>query len=431
MPYGSAHAFEFRYQAEVTMGTIVDATWADGIVVEALDVSWDGDKRQVVPDTNYRQRPLATRPNVMGLATGECPNFSYYLRGRSTAVADDARATITSPDFPAAQWLQNAWGGVRLGYRTVLASGSAAAPVVEAGDGTQFAAGDWGFFHDTGTDATRGYLRKIESISTDTFTMWSGHDLPFTPANNDVLGAVIQCYPHRSILVNQAHASHLVHSFYFAGELADDVKQALGVKLNLASIEGIAAGEAGKLVFTGLSAAVTKEGLTAATYETPISNAPLTTATGDDTIVYISAVGSALATVEAQSITITPGIASVPVPCVGGVNGRSGYTLDQGSADSTMADIVVDYSDDWSTGFLAGTRYQILVQVGTTAGSAYGIFMANCELVEDPGRGDETDLSTSRLKFRALESAISTAATGADLEKVRAKIEILFTCALS
>lgn len=430
MAYGSAHAFEFRYQPESTFGTIVDTTWADGIVVEAINVNWDGDKRGVIANENYRQRPFATRAMVQALAVGEL-GFEYYLRGRATAVADDARATITSPDFPAAQWMQNAWGGIRLGYRTVCSGGSATQPQVEAGDGAQYAAGDWGFFYDTGTDATRGYLRKIESISVDTFTLWAGHDLPFTPAASDVIGAVIQAYPHRSRIVNQAHASHLTHSFYMAGELADDVRQAAGCKLNLTGIEGIAAGEAGKLVFSVLAADIDKEGLTATAYETPISNAPVVTSTGDDTLVYISAVGAALAAVEAQTVSINPGIRSQPVPCVGGLNGRSGYTIDQGGADETTIDIVVDYTDDWAVGFLAETRYQILIQVGTTAGSAYGFFFANCELMEDPGRGTETDLSTSRLKFRALESAISTAATGDDLEKVRAKMEILWTCALS
>jgi hypothetical protein len=185
------------------------------------------------------------------------------------------------------------------------------------------------------------------------------------------------------------------------------------------------------MAFSGMVAQVVKEGLTAPTAADPLGDAPLAVATGDDTIVSISVVGATLATVEAQSITVTPGIASQPVPQIGGVEGRSGYTIAADSSDSTMIEVVVDFDLDWSTGFLAGTRYQILIQVGTVAGRAYGIFAANCELVEDPSRGEATDLATSVLKFRCLESAVSTAATGDELERVRAKIEILWSCALS
>ncbi|MGL5912292.1 MAG: hypothetical protein ACRCZP_19965 [Phycicoccus sp.] len=429
MAYGSGREHTVLYQNESTFGT-VPAAWSSGITFLAVDPQLGTMTRGVIPNDNYRQRIFATRPMVLSLANGEL-SFGVYMHGRSTAVADDARATITSPNFPIGHFLQNAWGGIRLGYRTVVASGTAAAPVVEAGDGTQYEAGDWVFAHDTGTDATRGYFRKIASISTDTLTMWAGHDLPFTPATSDVFGAVIQAYPHRQRMVNQAHASHLTQSFLHFGELSEDVQQGAGVKLNLTSIEGLGAGEAGIMKFTGLVAQVTKEGLAAPTAADPLGDAPLATATGDDTLVYISAVGATLATVEAQSVTVTPGFASQPVPCVGGVEGRSGYTIDGGSIDAAMIEITVDFDLDWSTGFLAGTRYQILIQVGTVAGRAYGIFAANCELVEDPGRGEATDLAVSVLKFRCLESAVSTAATGDALEKVRAKLELLFSCALS
>lgn len=429
MAYGSGREHTVLYQNESTFGT-VPAAWSSGITFLAVDPQLGTMTRGVIPNDNYRQRIFATRPMVLSLANGEL-SFGVYMHGRSTAVADDARATITSPNFPIGHFLQNAWGGIRLGYRTVVASGSAAAPVVEAGDGAQYEAGDWVFAHDTGTDATRGYFRKVASISTDTFTMWAGHDLPFTPAANDVLGAVISAYPHRQRMVNQAHASHLTQSFLHFGELAEDVQQGAGVKLNLTSIEGLGAGEAGIMKFTGLVAQVTKEGLTAPTAADPLGDSPLATATGDDTIVSISAVGATLATVEAQSVTVTPGFASQPVPCVGGVEGRSGYTIDGGSIDATMIEITVDFDSEWSTGFLAGTRYQILIQVGTVAGRAYGIFAANCELMEDPGRGEATDLAVSVLKFRCLESAVATAATGDALEKVRAKLELLFSCALS
>lgn len=427
MSYGSAREHELRYQLETTFGFVVDATWAAGVTFLAIDPKFREMTRLSIANENYRQRDLATRPMVRSLATGEC-SFGMYLHGRSTVVADDARATISSPEFPLARMLSNAWGGVRLGYRSLVASGTTAAPVVEAGDGAQFEAGDWVFAYDESVDATRGYFRKVLSISTDTFTMWPGHLLPTADAN-DVLGAVISIYPHAPRMKNQAHASHFTHSLWHQGELAEDVQQAEGVKLNLTGIDGLMSGEDGVVQFTGLSARVTKTGLTAATPADPLGDAPLATATGVDTIVSISAVGATLATVEAQAVSVSPGILSRPVDCVGGINGRSGYTLDWGTVDATSVEIAVDFDADWAIGWAAGTRYQVLIQVGTIAGEAYGIAMLNCELVEDPGGGDADGLVTSVLKFRALEPTNATAATGDALQKVRAKAEILLSCA--
>ena len=430
MAYGNAREHELRYQVDSgAFATVVDATWVNGIPFLAVAPDMGSMIRSVAPNDNYRTRIFGTHPMVPSLATGEL-TFGVYLHGRSTAVADDARATITSPDFPIAAFLSNAWGGIRLGFRTTVASGTTASPVVEAADGAEYEAGDWVFAHDTSSDATRGFFRKIASISTDTLTMWAGHTLPTADAA-DVLGAVISAYPHRSRMVNPEHASHVLHSFFHAGELAEDCQQAEGVKLNLTAIEGLAAGEPGMLQFQGMAARVVKEGLTAPAAEDPIGDAPLPTSTDNDTIFSVSAVGAALATIQVQSCTVTPGFASQPIPCLGGVNGRSGYTLVADSGDAPMIEMVTHFDSSWSIGFLAGTRYQVLIQVGTEAGEAYGIFAANCELVEDPTRGDATDLATSVLKFRPLESAISTAATGDALEKVRAKLEILFSCALA
>lgn len=419
---------EVRYQAEVTFGTIVDADWSDGQPFLAIDPSSEELRGQTVDNMNYRQRALATRAKVLGLENGSC-SFKIYWHGRATVVADDARATITSPNFPAAHFLQNAWGGVRLGYRTVVASGTTTAPVVEAGDGAQYEAADWVFAIDVSVDTTRGYFRKVASISTDTFTMWSGHPIPFTPAASDIFGAVIQCYPHVDIIKNPAHASHITHSFMFMGDDSDDLQQGVGVKLNLVAIEGTNAGELPMLSFEGMVAEVDNEGIAQPTAGTPVGDAPLVVSIGDDTIVSLSAVGSPLATIAPQSVSFGTGLASQPVPCVGGVQGRSGHTLAQGTADEITVELVVPYDDAWNTAYAAGTRYQLLYQVGTQPGRAVAKFFANLELVEDPQRTVSTDLTTTTLRLRALESEASTAATGDALEKVRAKCEILFSCA--
>lgn len=420
---------EVRYQNETTFATL-PAAWSSGTPFLAIDPNSEGLKQDTVENANYRQRALATRAKVLALANGTC-SFKCYAHGRSTAVTSGSRATITSPNFHLAHFLQNAWGGIRLGYRTTIASGTAAAPVVAAAAGANYAAGDWVFFIDISVDTTRGYFRKIASISTDTFTMWAGHDLPATPAASDIMGAVIQAYPHVDVIKNPAHASHLTQSFLFMGDDSDDAQQGVGVKLNLTAEEGYGAGEMPTMTFEGMSTELTNEAITQPSAGTPIGDAPLVTSTGDDTIVSFSAVGATLATITPQSITITPGIASQPIPAVGGVQGRSGYTLAQSSADEVMVEMVVAYDDAYASAFAAGTRYQLLVQVGTQPGRAIGRFFANLEIAEDPARTVSTDLTTTTLKLRALESDVATAATGDNLEKVRAKTEWLFSCATS
>lgn len=410
-------------------GVIEYPDWdADGVAFLCVEPDISGMKRATIPNANYKTRVLETRPRVHSLANG-ANGFGVYAHGRSEPVADAARATITSPAYPIADFLRNAWGGMRLGWSTLFASGSASAPVITAAAGAEYLAGDWIFAIDVSADATRGYFRKIASIAVDTLTMWPGHALPFTPAAGDVLGAVIQAYPHRSVLVNRQHADHITQAFLHSGEIADDVQEAIGVKLNLASIEGIAAGEAGILKFEGLAAQVRKEGLTAPTPSDPLGDAPLATSTGTDTLVWVSEVGSALALAEPQSVTVTPGIMSQPVLAVGGVEGRVGYTLAADSADAPMIEMVFDYDDVWSQGFVDNTRYQVLIQVGTIPGEAYAVAAMEMIIDEDPERTAATDLSVMTVKFRCLESTIATAATGDAFERVRSKVELLFSCA--
>lgn len=418
---------EVRYQNEVTFGVLVDADWSDGIAFLAIDPSSEGMQQSTLDNMNYRQTALATRPKVLSLANGTC-SFKIYMHGSSAVVADDARATVTSPRFPIGDFIRNAWGGQRLGYRTTVGSGTTAAPVVETGDGAEFLAGDWGFFVDVSTDTTRGYFRKIASISTDTLTMWAGHLLPAAPAAGDILGAVISYYPHVDIIKNPAHASHLTQSFLFMGDDSDDAQQGVGVKLNLTAEEGYNAGEMPTLTFEGMVTQIVNEGLSQPTAGTPLGDAPLVTGTGDDTIVSFSAVGASLATITPQSITPTPSIASQPIPSPGGLEGRAGYTLAQDSADGVTVEMVVPYDDAWATAFAAGTRYQLLIQVGTQPGRAVGRWFPNLEIYEDPARTVSTDLTTTTLKLRALESEVSTAATGDALIRVRSKTEILFSC---
>lgn len=429
MPYGSGADREMRYQVEPStdFGELPGA-WSGGTPFECEDYQVEGMQQSSIENLNMRQRPMGTREKVLSLANGAIA-FKVPMHGRATGAAEGARATMTTPREPIVDFMQCAWGGVRLGFCTGLASGTAAAPVVDAADGAEYEPGDWGFFIDATTG--EGEFRKIESLSTDTIAFYGGQTLSFTPAAADTLGAVIQLYPHSRVLVNPRHADHTTLSFLDFGDLADDARQALGTKLNLTSIEGLAPGEAGKLVFEGMVTQIDNDGVTPPAAGVPLENIPLATSTGNDTYVYVSPVGSPLAAVEAQGFTITPGIASQFIPGVNGLEGRHGYALVQASADAMMVEVTVDYDDAWMAAWHARTRYQVLLQVGSTAGEAYGWFFGECEITEDPQRTTTTDLATTTLKLRPLETTVATAATGSALERVRAKGEFLMSVAVA
>src|SRR5688500_3869191 len=140
----SGHERVAFYFEEMTFGT-APADWdASGIPFLCVDPQVEGLQREMLENANYRQRALASYPLVKSIKNGAIA-FGVYARGSGTVAAEDSNATT----FALAQFIKNAWGGIRLGYATGIASGSAAAPVVDAGEGAEYLAGDFGFFYDT------------------------------------------------------------------------------------------------------------------------------------------------------------------------------------------------------------------------------------------------------------------------------------------
>lgn len=420
MAYGSGHERTVVLFTETTFGQ-PPADWsASGTAFLCIEPNFEGVQQGSIENENYRLRALATREKVPALRNGQV-SFGVYATGRGgNSVAEGSQATT---DYLAAL-MQSAWGGVTLGYRANIAAGSTATSVnVAAGTGGNFPDGSALFLCDA-SDSNRGRFVVVLDRSTDALALKVA--CPFgSPDAADTGGAVITSYFNTDALVAQSDADYTTLSLIAFGELSDDVVQVSGCKPNLTAIEGIAPGEAPVLRFEVLCATHDNEGVTAPTgFTDPAGLAPVVTATGSDTYVSIAAYGTEeLVDVEAQAVTITPGVVSQPVPCVGGVEGRSGYTLT--GFDDTMLEIVVDYDDSWMTAWESRTQYHVMVQIGATAGTAVGWYAPRVELAEDPQRTVSTDMATTTLKFRCLEDTATTADSGNQLEMFRSKLLFL------
>lgn len=419
MAYGSAHVRTVILQEETTFGT-APAGWNDGsggLAFLCIEPNVESVGQTAIENQNYRQRSLATREMVHGLRNCTM-SFGVYAHGRGgSAVLEAASATTDYQD----NLMENAWGGSLLGLHANLEAGSTTTVLnVAAGQGASLLAGSALFICDAG-DSNRGRFVVVGSRSTDALTLKIAAPAAAIAAA-DTGGAVITSYFDTDALKNQNDAGYITHCFFVRGELADDNQEVRGCKLNLTAIEGLTPGEAPILRFEALCATHDNEGLTAPTgYTDPEGDAPIVTATGSDTFVSIVAYGTpTMVDVECQGFTITPGVISQPVPCLGGVEGRSGYTMT--GFDATMIEVVLDYDDAWAIGWEAGTTYHVLVQVGSTAGTAIGWYAPRCEIMEDPKRTVSTDMASVTIKFRCLEDSSTTVATGNQLELYRSKL---------
>lgn len=390
------------------------ADWsASGTAFYCVEPNFEGVQQGSVPNQNYTQRPNERHTVVQSLRNCQV-SFGVYAHGRGgSGIAEGSSATS---DYQASL-MQNAWGGVRLGLHANIEAGSTATIVnVGAGQGASLLAGSVLFMCDT-SDGSRGRFVVVGSRSTDALTLKT--DVPFgAPAATDTGGAVVTSYCQTAALISPSHADYLTHSLLDFGELADDIREVSGCKLNLTAIEGTNSGESPLLRFEVLCATHDNEGLTAPTLAAPVGEAQLVVGQGEDTFVMLAEYGtSAMAAVVPQSISIVPGFKSQPVPGVGGVEGRLGYTMVP--TEDTTITLVVDFDDSWATAWENGTQYHLLYQVGTEAGVAIGWYAPRMEIVEDPMRTVSTDMTTMTIKFRCLEDDASTTVTGAQLDLFR------------
>lgn len=428
MAYGAANERTCFYFQETTFAT-APADWsASGIAFLCVNPDTSGVKQNGVPNNNVRQRALATRPLVRSIKSEGTFSFDLYHHGRGgSLVAEGSNATT----FFIADLLRNAMGGRSLGRRSGIAGGTTAIPNVDAGQGTGWWPGAVGFACDA-SDTSRGFFVVVDSVSTDALTLQ--FTMPFTPdAAADTLGAVVCNYYDTDGLANRADANYFTHAFFFSGDVADDNVQLLGCKLNMTGVEGTAPGEEPTFKLSGMAATFTGSGLSAPTPSAaPVGDAPLVAATGANTFVRIgtfTTLPCALTLYDAQNVKITTGVSSSQTKILGGTEGVAGYHLT--GLDDVFIEFDVDHDDQWLIDYEAGVIKRVLIQIGTTAGTAIGYYAPYCEIVESPVRGDNDNVAVTKVKLRCLENHGTTVATGDNLEQYRSKIQFLHSAPIA
>lgn len=390
----------------------------DATVVEflAIEVTVDGLGEGTVPNLHHRRRALATPTHLPALRSGSGWGFKLYLSGSQVTTANDsAAATFILPEM-----LENAWGGLHLGFASLVVAASTTVPEITVGQGVNHPAGAFIF----GIDANGvGEFLAVDSVTGDVLTLR-------TTAANPVasVGAVIANFPHTRALPDGTHPSNTTHAFYVRGEDAGDNYEILGGKLNATGIESNGPGEDAKFIFEGMhtnfnSHAVTRRALTG----TPQGPAgPVVGRSG--TAIRVAPLGTpAMSVLNAHTFTFASGITATQVPGVGGQQGVLRYAYTPG--DETIVEVVVDYDKQQIADFEAQQYFHVMIQVGDVQSDAWGIYLARCILLDDPGRVGTSDQTTMTLRFQAQEFEGTTHTEGTtNFELERARFSVL-TCA--
>jgi hypothetical protein len=84
-------------------------------------------------------------------------------------------------------------------------------------------------------------------------------------------------------------------------------------------------------------------------------------------------------------------------------------------------EIIVPYDNAYDTAFEAQTKYHFMMQVGTTATTAWGLYCARMKFAAKPKRVDEGGITGHKLSFVCMEDTASTSGlTGDNIDKRRA-----------
>ncbi len=378
------------YVVESTFAT-GPADWdATGTEVYTIGPDPAGAAHALVDNENYNQTHLGMHGKLRGLKNCEVAFGSMYLHGSPATASETAPAV----SIPLTALLKCAWGGEKLCYAGGIASGTASSLVMEAGEGANYTAGDWGFALDA-TDS-EGNFFIIDSISTDTMTL-TDTTLDFTPdaGGADTVHAVAVCYPHGEALREHDSSSHTTISVFMKGEHAEDLYEFVGCKLD-ATIGDIVAGEPTKLETNLLVTDWDNDGLSAPSLSTtPAGEAPGLPGTGDDTYVYLEDKGTALASVNCYAFTPSLGLKWERVTGPNGTEGVHGH-IATGIGESTLT-MIVPYDDQYQAKFEADTRSHALVQVGSGT-SAWGLYLPDLEM-KCPVRVDQNGVTAIQLEF--------------------------------
>lgn len=394
------------------------ADWStNGTYFLATEIDYSGLTRASVENLNNRKRVRAKHKNILTRRNGAC-SFAPYWHGKATHATEGAAATT----FHLSTLCKSALGGEDLGFGIGFSGGTASAPEVDSDPG--FAVGDFIFAYDAST--ARGEVYRIVAIDAGPpVVLTLDRDLHMTPDAADRAYSVIDCFIDDSVTTDYSNSANTTLWLRMQGEHAEDVYTAKGCKPSL-TIDPIGAGTPCRLKFDCMVTTFAHETETAEDFSAATVNgeAPQVAGLADQTIVKLAAVGSPLVEVDALgSVTVVPGVGYSMVEGPNGFEGVHGF-VDTG--DDTTVEVMVPFDDDYATAFHAQTLYHMLIQVGVGT-SAVFIYLPALELASFPGRGDEGNITSSSLSFRALENTTSPGGlTGSNLRKFRSPMHIGF-----
>ena len=402
------------------------ADWSsNGIYCHATEVDVTGLKRAVIENKNIRRSLRRHKhKNILGLRSAESTiGLSFYAHSSPSHAAEAAAATT----FHLSTLVKCALGGMDLGYAIGLdSSGAEGADEIELDSDPGYAVGDALFVYDT--SATRGEFYITNAIAAGPpVTISLDRDLHFAvdAGGADRTYAVIDCWIDDEVTTDRASSDHTTLWVRAQGDTAEDVYTAKGVKLQLGQIS-ITAGEPVKLPMEGLVVTHTHETDTAEDFSaaTIYGSAGVVPGISDQTLCKIAANGSPLANADFYgTITIDFGVKYEQLIGPNGWDGVHGYT---DTGDETTIELMVDFDDDWTTGFHAQTTYALMIQIGVGT-DAIGFYFPRLELSAMPTREDVNNLTCSKLTFRALGGTANTTGLSAvNARKLNAPAHLFF-----
>lgn len=386
-----------------------------------------GLKRAYVDDEIITTRASDTRAKLRGLRSGAQAGLAPYMAGQTSGHA--AAGAAGAQDL-LGMVMATAWGGQNISGGATIAAGTSAAPELDLGEGALFGDYTWGYFWDD--SAALGYFRQITSVSTDTLTMTTGHELPFTPeVGVDRVYAVEATYQSWPVCEDYSHVDHDLLQVLLAGRQADDLYLLQGVKpeLQLGTVEAGA-----PTVMTVPLHAVQFEGgdslvITPALAQS-LSGAPgPIVGAGATTSAHLVAVGATLANVQFWGgITHELGLTPERIMGPNGTEGVAGFGVTADSYKAGAVELIVPYDSTWRTASEAGTEYTYLLQVGNAVtGGPWGVYCPRLTFTDDVEAGSESNARRQQtLRFGMREAQIDVSALSADAaERARAKVVLL------
>jgi hypothetical protein len=413
-----AHAlpriFVFKEEAQDLDLGLASVDWSTGtrIYVIAPDVS--GVKRQHVANERIRQRVLDIPQDIQTLKSGVEAPFQCYMHGSPDTAAEGAQAAITN--YPLSSLIKCAIGGMARGYSIGIASGTAAAPVVDSD--TNIKIGDYLWAEDVSTGEEHVY-RVLAKPGGNVLTL--DRNLHFTPdpGGADVFHAAIDFFFDDAAITHHDDADHTLLAILVQGEHTDDVLELRGCKLGM-TINPINPGEPTRLSFGTMI--TSHDWISAPTVPTTIyGEAGSVPGISDTYKAYVADAGVAMtATTLRGTVTPTVGISYEANPGVGGTEGVLGYVAT--GFEGVMLEVEALFDAQWFTDYDAGTDKTLLIEIG----NEWAIHMPQGEIIEQPARSEGAGLTGLKIMLRGRENQASVGAlTGDDARKWRSPLHII------